>query len=160
METKICKVCRQLFEKPITRSSKRWADALYCGTTCSGKAKKGKTNHRLGKKNSKETRAKISQAVKGRYMEKASNWKGGRGKYSNGYVWVNINSKVTLEHRHIMALYIKRPLLQEERVHHINGIKEDNRIENLKLLPNESAHWHEDEKAGRHNLQGKRNKKI
>jgi hypothetical protein len=101
-------------------------------------------------------RDKISKTLMGRYRGKDNpNWKGGRWKDEMGYIRIPTTpgtDDYIYEHRLVMEKKLGRKLKPEEIVHHKNGIKDDNRPENLDLFPNKSAHikYHKLEKEERY----------
>ncbi len=100
----------------------------------------------------------ITRAKAGRFSKLGSknpNWNGGRFPNKKGYWVLNFNvlpqadqemyagmaykksqrgRGYILEHRYLMARRVGRPLERNELVHHLNGIRSDNRLENLELL--------------------------
>lgn len=72
--------------------------------------------------------------AKGQSLENHPSWGGGRIVNAAGYVRVRVKpGESILEHRLVMEQHLGRPLGQHETVHHKNGNRQDNRIENLEL---------------------------
>jgi len=92
----------------------------------------------IGHPTSETTKLKISLAQRG---PNGPNWKGGITHNSEGYRLIKRENHpfkncmgYVFEHRLVMEEKIGRYLTKHEIVHHINGIKNDNRIENLELM--------------------------
>jgi len=80
--------------------------------------------------------------------EKHPCWKGGKFKDSHGYILMykpdhpsTFNGGYILGHRLVMEKILGRYLKPSEIVHHKNGIRDDNRPENL-ILTVKNKNWH------------------
>ena len=129
---------------------------------------RAKIGHSLkGRRHSPEARVRMSEAQKKRFLDlgarnkmseaikkrelrgsKSSRWKSGRVKDRNGYInlWapdhIRANCKgYIMEHTLAWEQAHGRPLPDNYVVHHINGIRDDNRPENLLACPRGNHHY-------------------
>jgi hypothetical protein len=163
-KVKICKHCGGSFYKKPKLTYGEWNKRQYCSRKCHNAARRERLdsdeNERLiefecdfcGKKSetilywhkkrenhfcSRECHYKFREQDVG---NKNTNWNGGRSLHG-GYFWIWVGkNKRILEHRFVAEQMLGRPLLPEEVVHHKNENKQDNRPENLQVLPSNSAH--------------------
>ena len=95
------------------------------------------TETRSGHVMGKHKRYVVGHNWRGAYGPVRKHWKGGRITTEDGYIKVRVGEGTERgykpEHRVVMAEAIGRPLLKSENVHHMNGDRADNRLENLEL---------------------------
>lgn len=133
----------------------RWNNARWlCRCDC-GKEKIVSTVDLNGEK-TRSCGCLISDAKKG---EKNPMWGGGRTMV-NGYVQIkdpahphSNNQGYVFEHILVMGKIMGRPVAQTEVVHHCNGVRSDNRPDNLRLFQSNGDHsaYHHAERRCRGN---------
>jgi hypothetical protein len=109
--TRLCDYCEQPYKARLARL--RFSEGKFCSRSC---------------------------ASSNRISSKGAHWKGGKKETKEGYVQIlshkhpfKDNHGYVLEHRLIMEKHLGRYLTENEIVHHINMIKNDNKISNLQL---------------------------
>lgn len=149
----ICNYCNQKFYRYGNRTAK------YCSRVCANKGQQkrvllscvccGKQFERTEsdykwckERGYRNNFCSHKCRVENNIGEKHPSWKGGRRYNDMGYVMrycpqhpKNIYGYY-FEHRIIMEEHLGRYLDSSESIHHINGKKDDNRLENLQVMTN------------------------
>lgn len=139
---KTCVVCGTEFIKTAKRGIDEWNKRKYCSYKC-GSNDPNKIYSRWEKGN--------IPWIQGKQMPRgvdSPSWKGGRHIGVNGYTYVYAPNHPSikgtypyiLEHRLVAEKILKRYLTSDEIIHHINGIRDDNRPENLYLFASGKLH--------------------
>lgn len=147
MKFKKCLFCKNKF-KLVRPEQKYCCHKCFIDFTIKNKLRSGNSNPMWGKKKTPEQIEKSASKIRGRANlknsgENNSKWKGGRNYTGRGYVKIYCKNHPStkgkrnpyvLEHRLVMEKYLGRYLTSKEIIHHKNGIKDDNRIQNLELI--------------------------
>ena len=119
-------------------------------TNCAEYAKRGPENHRFGKRHTEAAKRAVGDANRGKDGDKHVAFDGYILVKASWHPFANGRGYV-LEHRLVMEKRLGRFLEPHETVHHINGIRADNRDENLEVFASRSEHSRHHHAARRRN---------
>lgn len=101
---------------------------------------------------SENQKRKLSELGRSQTGANSPSWKEGRswtGRKASPYPIVLIDGKYIKEHRYVMEQHLGRKLLRTEEVHHRDGNKFNNEVENLQIMSkseHSKLHWSKPER--------------
>lgn len=131
-----CEVCH----KRLKRHARRFCSVICRSVVYRGEGHQTSKPHAAcavcGKPTKRPVTRFCSVSCRGvaRRGSAAPNWRGGRYVSPHGYVQVPRNGQQIFEHRAVMEAHLGRPLLSSEHVHHRDGNRSNNAIENLTIV--------------------------
>ena len=121
-----CKRCDVIFKPKLSKN-------IYCSVSCAGKSAPVTLKGALNPKWKGGIHRRITGATRKQPTGYIEVW--------NGHRWIG-------QHRMFMEVQLNRPLTDNEQVHHINGVRNDNRIDNLVVLTKaQHNHLHKTEQV-------------
>lgn len=150
MIIKNCLNCKKEFKTYVSKI--KLGRGKYCSKSCNNISQLGKCVSPLTQFKKGEHRSPTTEFKKGSSSwnkgktnywligEKNHQWKGGISKHSLGYLNQKSGiNKRKLQHRLIMEQYLGHELSSDEIVHHLDGDKTNNNLENL-IITNRKDH--------------------
>lgn len=132
-----CKICGKGFEvvKGAVKVRQKTSEIQYCSKKCMGLGMRKRETVRCLNcgEGFETTRNNFCSRVCACEYKKKMNGIGGHW-YENGYKVLWNGGRPVKEHIYTMERHIGRKIKQGEVVHHKNGVRDDNRIENLEIM--------------------------